>query len=307
MVLEYTVSPARAGTQLLTILRHEMTISASLVRQLKRAQAIYVNDIPVYTNYIVQAGDRITADLSTAEPPCDIIPENGPVDILYEDAGLLIVNKPCGVIVHPSHTRYTGTLANFVAGYLATSYGDGRCHAVNRLDRDTSGVVVFAKNSHIKTLTAAEMKKATARKEYLALAYGIMSPACGTIDLPIRRRAEGNIYRIVAPDGQRAVTHYETLKIAQFAGSDISLLRFRLETGRTHQIRVHCLATGHPLLGDVLYHTDGSQILSDSLHIGAQALHAEHLYFQNPLSGIQMHIHAPVLRTDMKKIIAQMG
>lgn len=135
--------------------------------------------------------------------PSDIVPENGTLEILYENEGLLAVNKPAGILVHPSRARYLGTLSNYVAGYLEKEYGFGCCHAVNRLDRDTSGVVLFAKNSHYKDLAAKALKEETASKEYLALVLGTVEPDKGTVSMPIRRLREGDMRRIVSPDGSR--------------------------------------------------------------------------------------------------------
>lgn len=302
MTLTYTAAERNNGTVLLNLLKHEMEMSASLIRRLKRVQGIYVNGKPVYTNYVVAVGDVITADLAAAEPPCDIVPETGDIDIIFENEGLLAVNKPSGVIVHPSHSRYDGTLANFVAGYLEKTTGSAVCHAVNRLDRDTSGVVLFAKNSHYKSLACRALT--TAEKEYVALVFGTFKEPKGTVDLPIKRLQEQNLLRVVSPDGQDAITHYETLKAGVLDDNRVSLVRFRLETGRTHQIRVHCLASGTPVLGDTLYYTDSSKSLSELLDINSQALHAYRLTFKDPISREILSLTAPLLRLDMCKIIS---
>lgn len=302
MTLTYTAAERNNGTVLLNLLKHEMEMSASLIRRLKRVQGIYVNGKPVYTNYVVAVGDVVTADLAAAEPPCDIVPETGDIDIIFENEGLLAVNKPSGVIVHPSHSRYDGTLANFVAGYLEKTTGSAVCHAVNRLDRDTSGVVLFAKNSHYKSLACRALT--TAEKEYVALVFGTFKEPRGTVDLPIKRLQEQNLLRVVSPDGQDAITHYETLKVGVLDDNRVSLVRFCLETGRTHQIRVHCLASGAPVLGDTLYYTDSSKSLSELLDINSQALHAYRLTFKDPISKEILSLTAPLLRLDMCKIIS---
>ena len=294
MVIRHTVSDEESGRKVLSLLRRTLSLSATMVRRLKQADAIALNGVSVYTDRTVSAGDVLSADLSVAESECDLVPEEGSLTVLFENDGLLAVNKPAGLLVHPSRSRYTGTLANLVAGYLEKATGDGRCHAVNRLDRDTSGVVLFAKNSHMKASASAALAAPEASKEYLAFVEGSITPPYGTIDLPIRREQEINMRRITAPDGQRAVTHYETTGFYTKGGNLLTRLRLILETGRTHQIRVHCLAVGHPILGDGLYYTDSSRALSERLSIGTQALHACKLTFRDPLTYKLLAIEAPV-------------
>ncbi|MCL2402544.1 MAG: RluA family pseudouridine synthase [Oscillospiraceae bacterium] len=291
MILSYTIKETDRGRTVFSILRNELHISAALVRRMKTANAIRICGIPVYTNHIVTPGETVTADINAAEPQCDNLPEDGELDILFENAGLIAVNKPAGIIVHPSRAKNTGTLSNFVAGFLLKSGNDPSCHSVNRLDRDTTGVTLFAKNSHMKARTAAALNDKSTVKEYTALVYGHF-PDQGVIDLPIRRLAEGDMFRAVLPDGQRAVTHYKILRV--FSGAfTFSLVQFRLETGRTHQIRVHCLHLGHPVLGDRLYNTDASRDISHALGITSQALHAYKLGFTEPLSGEFIELTAP--------------
>lgn len=294
MILSYKVGEDDGGRKVYTILRRELGVSAALTRRLKQADAIFLNGQPVFTDRIVSAGDTLTVDIAAAEPPCDNIPERGELHVLYEDAELIAVGKPPGLLTHPSRARYTGTLANFVAGYLLETTGSGCCHAVNRLDRDTSGVVLFAKSSHMKARASAALAAPGAEKEYLALVCGKMEPPDGAVDLPVKRLAEGDMRRVAAPDGQRAVTHYETVGTALVEGHTVSLLRLRLETGRTHQIRVHMHAAGHPVLGDILYNTEESRAVSESLGITTQALHARRLAFTEPVSGARLDLSLPV-------------
>jgi len=298
-------------------MRRELKASAALTRRLKAAGAISVSGAPVFTDYRLSPGETVFLDIAAAEPPCDNIPEQGDLDVLFENEGLIAVNKPAGIIVHPSRSKNTGTLANFVAGYLGTqgavqgTRGDGSivfasehnrtvplcpsvCHAVNRLDRDTSGVVLFAKNSYMKALASDALSEKPAIKEYLAILYGA-TPERGVIDAPIRRLEERNMLRVPSPDGQKATTHYETLHVTRAEEDTISLVRLRLETGRTHQIRVHCLHIGHPVMGDKLYSTEESRNISQKLSIATQALHAHKLKFTEPLSGQFTEIIAPVM------------
>ncbi len=294
MILRYDANESDSGRKVYSIMRRELFISAALTRRLKQADAISLNGQPVFTDRLVSPGDAVTVDIAAAEPACDNKPETGTLDILYEDEGLIAVNKPSGILTHPSRARDTGTLANFVAGYLKVTTGNGCCHAVNRLDRDTTGVILFAKNSHLKARASKALAAADSDKEYIALVLGALDAPTGTIDRPIKRLEEGNMLRIASSDGQRAVTHYQTVKTIILKGYQVSLLRLRLETGRTHQIRVHMHDAGHPILGDVLYYTEESRSLSESLGITAQALHARRLSFTEPVSGIRLSLTARV-------------
>ena len=293
MLLKYVVSDRDAGRKVYSVLRRELMISDTLTRRLKQAGAITIGGAPAFTDRRLEPGETLTVDIAAAEPPCDLVPETGALDILYEDEGLLALNKPAGMLTHPSRARYTGTLANLAAGYLERAWGDGRCHAVNRLDRDTSGVVLFAKNSYMKARASEALHAPDAGKEYLALVLGAVAPEAGTIDLPIKRLRKEDMLRVTAPDGQRAVTHFETE--CRYAGTDapVSLLRLKLETGRTHQIRVHCLAIGHPVLGDHLYYTEASHAVSAQLGVVSSALHARRLTFIEPVTGAPLVIEAP--------------
>ena len=304
MILTYNVTEKHDKKTLLTLLRKEMRLSAGMVRRLKAVQGIFVNGKPEYTNFIVSAGDVVTADIGSAEPECDIVAEEGEIDILYENEGLLAVNKPAGLIVHPTHSRYTGTLSNFVAGYLLKTTGSAVCHAVNRLDRDTSGVVLFSKNSHYKDLAGQALTDAS--KEYLALVCGEVKPEKGTIDAPIKRLEEMKLLRVISEDGQRAVTHYETVKTGEVDGFPVTLLRLRLETGRTHQIRVHTLSIGHPVLGDKMYFTEESAACSEKLGLTTQSLHAHTLSFTDPVTNCAVSIVASITRKEIEKIILKL-
>lgn len=300
MVLRYTCTKTDNERDVYFVLREKLNISASLVKRLKKTNGIFVNDMPKYTNHLLQAGDIVCADVGLAEPPSDIVPQQGEIDILYENEGVLAVNKPSGILVHPSHARYMDTLSNYVAGYLEQKGEKPFCHTVNRLDRDTSGVVLFAKNGYMKAKALANMAGAT--KKYLALVYGKPPEKTATIDLPIKRLEKGDMLRGVSPDGQVAVTHYKVVKTIEIQGQTISLIQLLLETGRTHQIRVHLSAIGCPILGDVLYYTEQSKRFSQAFGITAQTLHAESLTFMEPMSGEEMEITAPIKRKDMQAI-----
>ncbi len=303
MILSYTV-PDGPERKVHNILRRDLKVSAALVRRLKNCDGIKANGESVFTDKMLKAGDVLTADISAAEPTCDVVPENGELHILYEDDGMLVVNKPCGVLVHPSRARYTGTLSNFAAGYLLEKEDCPAVHSVNRLDRDTGGVVVLAKNCYMKALLSEALSDEKAEKIYTAVVYGEMPQKNGTINEPIKRLREMDMLRGVSPDGQNAVTHYEVLGVAEAYGEKISLLSLKLETGRTHQIRVHCTYNGCPLLGDCLYYTAESRMLSEKLGISEQALHAHSLEFTHPVTAEKHSFFAPVLRDDMKKLMS---
>jgi len=307
MVLKFYAEEKDKDRTVYSVLRRELRISATMLRRLKSAGVISVGGESVFTNYKLSPGETLEVDIDGAEQPCDNLPQYGKLEILFENEGLLAVNKPSGILVHPSRSRHLGTLSNFVAGYLAGVSEDFvldlqqdpaqpsltlppqvACHAVNRLDRDTSGVVLFAKNSYMKDLASKALGEPEVKKEYLALVAGKM-PDSGTIDAPIKRLEERNMFRIVSADGQRAVTHFETLENFD----DFSLVKFRLETGRTHQIRVHCRHMGHPIIGDKLYCNDEALAISRALGAETQALHAKWLSFIEPLSGQHIEITAP--------------
>lgn len=307
MILKFKVPACRQGVKISQVLRGDMGLSAAIVRRLKLAGGIYVDGESVFTNFILSAGQEIEVDIMSAEPPCGIVPESGRVDILYEDGGLLALNKPAGIITHPSRAQYLGSLSNYAAGYLENTRGDGRCHCVNRLDRGTSGAVLFAKNSFMAQKCAAALKMPDSHKHYTALAYGRPQEDSGVIRLPIYRPDSRDIMRTVHEDGQNAVTHYKVLRTFSVLGETVSLLFFRLDTGRTHQIRVHCKAAGFPLLGDKMYCTESSSALSEKLGIFSQALHCRSLSFTHPISGSRIVIDAPILRDDMTSVMLAAG
>ena len=241
MVLTCT---ARRAGPLLSFLRTELGLSSSLVKSLKTGSVFRVNGEPVFTDFPVQPGDVVTA-LLTEDPP-DFPAQDLPLDILYEDEALLAVDKGPGLWVHPSPSRYTGTLANGVAGYFSRTKQPCGVHVVTRLDRDTFGVVLLAKHAHIHALLCQSQRAGQLRKTYQATVRGSMPEPSGIIDLPIRRRDGGSLLREVHPDGQAAVTRYRVLN----ERGGLSLLELEPVTGRTHQLRVHCAALGCPMLGD---------------------------------------------------------
>ncbi|MBR6951643.1 MAG: RluA family pseudouridine synthase [Oscillospiraceae bacterium] len=299
MILTFTV-PEGPDRKAYHVLRRELKASAAFVRRLKAAGALYVNGEPSFTDRVLRPGDVLTADADACEPESDLVPEKGPLSIRYEEEGFLAVNKPAGLLIHPTRSRYGGTLCNFAAGYRSAQGQPPAVHAVNRLDRDTSGVVLLAKNSYMHALLTGALRDSSACKTYLAVICGAMPAREGVVDAPIARTAPSDMKREVRPDGQPAVTRWRVL--AESGG--LSLVALRPETGRTHQLRVHCAHMGCPLLGDRLYGTPASLALGARYGVSAHLLHAARLEFSHPLTGERMDLQAPVEREDMASVLS---
>ncbi len=302
MRLTYLAGEKDGGRRVYNILKGDLKLSARQIKLLKRAGAVAADGEPVFMDYRVRPGQLVTVSLDAAEPEPEFPAERGPLDILFENEALLAVNKPAGLLTHPSRGKYTGTLANFAAGYLAESAGSPSVHAVNRLDRDTSGVVLFAKNAHFGTLAASALREREAEKVYTAYLCGVLPERRGVISLPIEREQAGSQRRVTAPSGKPAVTEYETVQTADVLGRTVSEVRLSLKTGRTHQIRVHCASLGAPVLGDRLYGSPESLSLSDKLGLEAHLLHAGRLTFREPVKKELLTLTAPVTRADMIKM-----
>ena len=266
MEIRYT---ATRQARLSTILREDMQLSSGLMNRRKWKEAILVNGIPQHTDYPVQPGDAITV-LLTEETP-EYPPQEGNLQILFEDEHLLAVEKPAGMLIHPSRCCNTGTLANYVAGYYQKHGQHCAFHPVTRLDRDTFGIVLLAKNPHIHHLLQAQ----TIQKIYHALVWGGPEEDAGQMDLPIMRRPLPSLLRQVHPEGKPSLTRYQVLE----RRSAYSKLALEPVTGRTHQLRVHCAYMGFPILGDPQYGSEESQGFSQKMGIHTQALCAKRLSF----------------------------
>lgn len=288
MILTYIISKNEEGQKISNILKNKLNISARLLTKLKMNEKILINDVPVFSSYIVKSEDTVTVKIDFEENDY-IEAEKMPLDILYEDEYLLAVNKPAGIVVHPSSYHLNGTLANGVKFYLNNKK---KIRPVNRLDRDTSGVVVFAKNEYIQELLK-ETK--TMQKEYLTILNGVLTKKVGTINLPIARKPNSIMERMVNENGQMAITHYKVL--SETDDKALSLVQVQLETGRTHQIRVHFAHLNNQILGDTLYGTQTELI-------NRQALHAWKLLFYHPIFKKEISIIAPIPQ-DMQIIINQ--
>lgn len=231
------------------ILKNELHISNRLFFKLINNKLVYKNNILCDTRELAQIGDIIQIDLNYDEDNSNIIPIKMNLNIIYEDDCLLILNKPKGIAVHPSIIHYDDTLSNGVKYYFDKINLHKKIRPVNRLDLETSGLIVFAKNEYVQECLIKQMSNNTFKKEYLAIAIGYFENKKGTINKPIARKEGSIIERCISPNGKQSITHYEVLK--EF--DNYSLVKCILETGRTHQIRVHFASIGHPLLGDGLY------------------------------------------------------
>lgn len=277
---------SKAGGRLSAVLKGEMGLSTGLMNRLKWSQRILVNGVPQRTNYQVQPGDVVTVLLDEKTP--EYPPEDIPLTIIYEDSDILVVDKPAGMLIHPSAHKNTGTLANGVLFYYEKNGEASAFHPVTRLDRDTFGLVLLGKNAHVHKLLNEVNQRGELVKVYHGLIYGAMTPEAGTIDLPIARRPKPSLLRFVDESGQRSLTEYETLE----RGAGWSLLGLRPVTGRTHQLRVHCAHVGCPILGDPQYGSRESLALSEAFHLSYQQLCAYSLEFPHPMTGKPMKLRS---------------
>lgn len=266
---------ARREGQLSSFLRGELKISYGLMNKLKWGDAIRVNGEPQRTNFPVQPGDVITVRLD--EPDPDYPPEDGELTILYEDDYLLAVEKPAGMLIHPSRSKFDGTLANYVYGYYCRTGQKSAFHPMTRLDRDTFGIVLLAKNAHVHTL----LQEAQVRKTYHALTFGGPEEDSGTIDGPIARRPLPSLLRFISPEGKPSVTQYRVLE----RKGPFCKLELHPITGRTHQLRLHCCHMGFPILGDPQYNSPESAEKSGELGLTHQLLCAKRLELNHPITG----------------------
>ena len=272
---------ARAG-RLSTFLKEEMQMSAGLVNRLKWQQKIFVNGKPEHNDFSVQPGDVITAAMDDQAP--DYPAEDGELTVLYEDDHILAVEKPVGMLIHPSRSRNTGTLANLVLGYYQRMGQNCAFHPVTRLDRDTFGVVLLGKNAHVHTL----LQNCDLQKTYHALVFGQMPRAEGVIDAPIARKPLPSLLREIHPAGKPSVTEYRVLE----ERNGYTKVALRPITGRTHQLRLHCAHVGAPILGDPQYGSEESKAFSEQFGLESQMLCAKQIEFLHPVTGETLTITA---------------
>lgn len=264
--------------RLSSFLRGELELSAGLMNRLKYDRRFLVNGVPVFTNYPVKPGDLITVLLDERSP--EYPAEDMDLTIVYEDDFLLALDKPAGMLIHPSRSRDTGTLANGVVGYYKRTGQQGAFHPCSRLDRDTFGIVLLGKNSHVHGLLGNLHTQGAIHKTYEALVWGRVEEDRGTIDAPIARRPLPSLLRYVGPEGAPARTEFEVAE--RFEA--FTHLRLHPITGKTHQLRVHCAYIGHPILGDPQYGTVESQALSGMMGYQGQRLCAVSLELPHPIT-----------------------
>ena len=290
-VFEYTIAPQYDGVNVTTVLKQHFKMSTNLIKDLKKYEdGLRLNGAHVRTVDYVRTGDILTVTLRDGASE-NIIPKNIPLDIVYEDEDILVLNKPPHMPTHPSMGNYENSLANGVMYYFQSKGEDRVFRAVNRLDKDTSGLMAVAKNAYIHARLGEEIQTKELGRRYKCIVCGdIVSD--GTVNAPIRRADGSVINRIVAPDGQRAVTHYKVIE----RYGEYTLLEMELETGRTHQIRVHMAHIGHPLVGDWLYGTENHNLVQ------RQMLHSCYLRFIHPVSRREMEFNNEMAQ-DMSDFI----
>lgn len=282
-VISYKITEREENQKIGDFLQRQGYSGQNLIALKKMPESILINGKWEYVNYRMHAGEVLTVHILEPASSEKIEPEDVPLDIAYEDEDILVVNKSADTPVHPSLNHYHGTLANAVAYYYQQQGTEYVFRCVNRLDRDTTGLVVLAKHMLSCAVLGNAMKQRRIKRQYVAIVAGADIDDEGTIDLPIDRKDGSVIERIISSEGQRAVTHYQVLQ----RKDDLALIALQLETGRTHQIRVHMKAVGHPLIGDDLYAPEHMLMKRQALHSGA-------LTFPHPITGEMMHFEQPL-------------
>ena len=288
--LEFPVTPEEEGKRVDAILRRHGLSTSAIRRSKHRPHGLLLDGEDIYTSYLVHAG-QVVAILADDKAPSDIVPNEGPVDIRYEDADLLVVDKPPGLAVHPCAGSWDDSLGARLVNYYHQIGLEAGFHPVHRLDKGTSGLMVVAKHPAAQHVLTSALHSGAFLREYLAICEGTPFPLSGTVDAPLGRTEDSYIRQCVRPDGKPARTHYKVLD----SNSRLSLLRLRLETGRTHQIRVHMAHLGHPLAGDFLYGTEDIDL------IPRPALHSGFLSLLHPITRKKLEFSIP-LPEDMARL-----
>lgn len=290
MILKYVVQNEKYES-IHQILKQELKISSRLLQKLISNKLVSLNGTITDTRNPVSIGDIVTVNLDFEEESENIVPTKMQLDIIFEDEAFLVLNKPSDIAVHPSILHYQDSLSNGVKYYFEEIGLHKKIRPVNRLDLHTSGLIVFAKNEYVQECLITQMRENLFKKEYITIVSGQLENQKGSIQLPIARKPNSIIERCISSDGQEAITDYEVIQ----SFKNYSVVKCFLKTGRTHQIRVHMSAIGHPLLGDTLYG-------SSSNLINRQALHSYKISFVHPITHKKIDLHAD-LPEDMKLLL----
>lgn len=288
------MQPDEAGRTVQEILTGPMGVSRRMIQKLTRAKGLQHNRRPAWLSAKVRAGDVVAARLQGGES-AGLEPVHMELAVVHEDGEVLVVDKPPFLLVHPTSPEQDRTLAHGVAWHLRQQGLHAAVHPVHRIDRDTSGLVLFAKTGHAHHRLDVQLRAGEIEREYLALVDGVMRDDAGILDAPIARDPRNPSLRAVRAGGEPAVTRYRVVERYPAA----TLVRLRLETGRTHQIRVHMLHAGHPVLGDRQYGRKGMDTIK------RQALHAARLAFVHPSTGERIELEAP-LAPDLQAAIERL-
>ena len=293
--LEEKVDKNFEGRKIREFLKEKMGLSSRLIKGASIDKRILVNNNPVKMNYVLKENDEIVINLAKKESQ-NITPEKIDLDIVYEDKDIIVINKSPNMVVHPTKRYQSGTLANGLLYYFKESNQDCIVRLVSRLDMDTSGLIIVAKNQYAHSELSNQMQNNNVEKRYLALVHGHFSEKEGTIDLPIYRpEIEGVMARVIDERGQRSITHYKVIE----SYKDAELVECLLETGRTHQIRVHMQYIKHPIVGDPVYGYRKQEIKANG-----QILHAYSLTFIHPRTNKEMTFTCP-LDEECKRVIEE--
>lgn len=295
MILEYIKNNDNYNT-VRQVVTGKFNISYNLLLKLKKNNKILLNENLTYLDKEITNGDSITINIDFEEDNSNIVPTKMDLSILYEDEYLLIIDKPAGIPVHPSVIHFEDSLSNGVKYYFDTINLHKKIRPVNRLDRNTSGIVLFAKNEYIHDMLSKQMQNKQFQKEYIAICEGVFDKKQDTINVPIARKANSIIERCVSPSGDAAITHYLVLNEICKNDQTFSEILVNLETGRTHQIRVHMAYIGHPIIGDSLYGHESNLI-------NRQALHAYKVEFMHPITSKKLEIQSE-LPADIQNLIS---
>ncbi|MGL5085613.1 MAG: RluA family pseudouridine synthase [Clostridium sp.] len=291
--IDKKVEQEHDGKRIRLFLKEDLGISSRMIRSASIEKRILVNEIAVKMDYLLKTNDNVVVKLCKEESQ-NIEPEPMDLDIVYEDEDIIVVNKRPNMIVHPTKNNKTGTLANGLLHYFKESNQKCIVRLVSRLDMDTSGLIIIAKHQYAHMQLSKDMTEDNIQKRYIAVVHGNLEKLEGTIDLPIYRPdGEGAVRRVIDERGQNSVTHYKVIERLK----DADIVECLLETGRTHQIRVHLKALGHPIYGDTFYGDE-----NDNELINRQALHAYGLDLMSPRTKISLELRAS-LPSDIEKLI----